>query len=179
MRTYVALLRAVNVGGTGKLPMAALKVMCEEAGFESVKTYIASGNVVFAAAGQEDKVKRTLETRLKNYAGTKVEVFVRTAREMMDLVEANPYPDEPGNKVAVMFLDGHPPADLKKRAKGVAGERFKAADREVFIHYPDGLGATKLRLNVGVGTTRNMNTVRTLADMANAFREPTGPESTR
>jgi len=169
MRTYVALLRAVNVGGTGKLPMSELKLLCEEAGFESVKTYIASGNVVFAASDREDKVKHILERSLTTYAGRKVDVFVRTARAMMDLVEANPYSGEPGNKVAVMFLDGQPPVDLKNRAKGVAGEKFKAAGREVFIHYPDGFGVSKLQLDVGVGTTRNMNTVTKLADMARAL----------
>jgi len=166
MASYVALLRAVNVGGTGKLPMSELKIMCEEAGFESVETYIASGNVVFTATDKEDRVKQILEARLEDYASKKVDVFVRTAREMRDLVEANPYPGEPGNKVAVLFLDRKPPADLDNRAKGVAGEKFKAADREVFIHYPDGLGATKLELDVGVGTTRNMNTVTKLAGMA-------------
>ncbi len=169
MRSYVALLRAVNVGGTGKLPMSELKIMCEEAGFESVQTYIASGNVVFTATDREDKVKQILEKRLEAYAGKKVDVFVRTAREMRDLVEANPYPEEPGNEVAVLFLDGHPPADLENRAKGAAGERFEAADREVFIHYPEGLGASKLRLDVGTGTTRNMNTVSKLAGMAAAL----------
>ena len=112
MATYVALLRAVNVGGTGKLPMKELKAMCEEIGFESVVTYIASGNVVFMATDSEPKVKHLLETRLESYAGKKVDVFVRSAREMLDLVNANPYADEPGNRVAVMFLAHKPPNDL-------------------------------------------------------------------
>ena len=57
MPTYIALLRAVNVGGTGKLPMAELKAMCEAAGFERVQTYIASGNAVFEAAGTEQQAQ--------------------------------------------------------------------------------------------------------------------------
>lgn len=165
--SYVALLRAVNVGGTGKLPMKELKAMCEEAGFESVRTYIASGNVVFETDDDEAKVKQILEKRLADYAGKKVEVFVRTAREMRDLVNINPYPEEPGNKVAVLFMDRKPPSDLKSVSKGVQDETFEAAAREIFIHYPEGMGQSKLSFGKEVvGTARNMNTVAKLTEMA-------------
>ena len=166
MPTCVALLRAVNVGGTGKLPMSELKLMCEEAGFESVQTYIASGNVVFRAADSPEKARSILEKRLEAYAGRKVDVLVRTAREMADLVDANPYPGEPGNRVAVMFLDRRPPPDLAGTARAVTNESFKGAAAEVFIHFPDGQGASKLDFDLGVATTRNMNTVTKLAQMA-------------
>lgn len=126
--------------------------MCEETGFESVETYIASGNVVFESTDSESKVKELLEKRLEDYAGKKVDVFVRARREMLDLIDANPYPDEPGNKVAVLFLDKKPPNDLRSKAKGVKG-RGSSAAKEVFIHYPDGLGTSKLQLDVGPGTT--------------------------
>ncbi|MGA7435305.1 MAG: DUF1697 domain-containing protein [Solirubrobacterales bacterium] len=168
MSAYVALLRAVNVGGTGKLPMKELRVMCEEAGFESVQTYIASGNVVFTSSDSEDKVKSVLEKRLEAYAGRKVDVYVRSVREMKDLVDINPYPDDPGNKVAVLFLDQKPPSDLDGIVSGVKDESFKAADREIFISYPDGLGVSTLKFDESKvhGTTRNMNTVTKLAQMA-------------
>lgn len=168
MSSYIALLRAVNVGGTGKLPMKELKAMCEEAGFEQVSTYIASGNVVFTSSDSEEKVKSVLEKRLEAYAGKKVDVYVRTVREMKDLVEINPFPEEPGNKVAVLFLDQKPPADLEAIASGVNGEKLRAADREIFIFYPDGLGATKLSFDKQKihGTARNMNTVTKVAQMA-------------
>ena len=72
MPIYIALLRAVNVGGTGKLPMADLKAMCEAEGFERVQTYIASGNVMFEAAGTEQEVQVALAQRLNLYAGKPV-----------------------------------------------------------------------------------------------------------
>ena len=169
MASYVALLRAVNVGAGEKLPMKELKRLAEEAGFEQVSTYIASGNLVFETNDKPDRVKSILEQRIEDFCGMHIDVFVRTAREMMDLVEANPYNDEPGNKTAVLFLEKHPPNDLDKTAKGVAEETFEAADREVFIHYPDGLGRSKLKLDVGSGTVRNMNTVTKLAEMAKAL----------
>jgi uncharacterized protein (DUF1697 family) len=165
MASYVALLRAVNVGGV-KLPMSELSRLCEEAGFESVRTYIASGNVVFETSDSAEKAKAILEKRLEDWAGSKVDVLVRSAREMLDLVKANPYPEEPGNQVAVLFLEREPPRDLAPVAKGVENERFTPAAKEVFIHYPDGLGRSKLKFDLGTGTTRNMNTVSRLAEMA-------------
>jgi len=165
--SYVALLRAVNVGGTGKLPMKELKAICEEAGFESVRTYIASGNVVFETDDDAAKVKEILEMRLTDYAGKKMDVFVRTAREMRDLVNINPFPDEPGNKVAVLFLDRKPPSDLKDLATGIQDEKFEPAAKEIFVHYPKGMGQSKLGFGKEVvGTARNMNTVAKLTEMA-------------
>ena len=79
MVKYIALLRAVNVGGTAKLPMADLKAMCRHAGFARVQTYIASGNVVFDSKASPAKVKSALEARLLAYAGKPISVVVRTA----------------------------------------------------------------------------------------------------
>lgn len=166
MRTMVALLRAVNVGGSGKLPMAELRRMCEEAGFESVETYIASGNVVFHTDDGPERARTILEARLEAFAGVPVDVLVRSGREMADLVAANPFPDLPGNQVVALFLDRHPPKDLESFVSGLADERMVAADREVFIHYPEGQGQSKLKLDLGVATARNMNTVTKLAEMA-------------
>ena len=79
MTAFVALLRAVNVGGTGKLPMTELKAMCEELGFGAVRTYIASGNVVFTSRKSESAIKAALEKRLHTYAGAPIGVLVRSA----------------------------------------------------------------------------------------------------
>ena len=91
MTTYIALLRAVNVGGTGKLPMSDLTAMCEDLGFGQVKTFIASGNVVFTSKLADAKVKATLEARLATYAGKPVGVMVRTAKEMAGVLADNPF----------------------------------------------------------------------------------------
>ena len=80
LTTHVALLRAVNVGGTGKLPMSDLKDICEELGFGAVRTYIASGNVVFTSRKPEAAVKAALEKRLEAHAGKPVGVLVRAVR---------------------------------------------------------------------------------------------------
>ncbi len=83
MPTYIALLRAVNVGGTGKLPMAELKAMGKQAGFANVRTFIASGNLVFESALTEKPLTAALGSRLAGYAGKPVGVLVRTGRKWL------------------------------------------------------------------------------------------------
>jgi Protein of unknown function (DUF1697) len=89
MPAFIVLLRAVNVGGTGKLPMAELKAMCVAAGFSKVQTYIASGNVVFETEMPPTKIRAALEARLKSYAGEPIGVVVRTLDEMAAVLKSN------------------------------------------------------------------------------------------
>src|SRR6202047_5668402 len=105
MKTYIALLAAVNVGGPGKPPMSTLKQMCEEVGLKQVRTYIASGNIVFRSDTEEAEIKSALEGRLQAYAGKPVGVLVRSAREMAAVLARNPFPGEPGNLTAALFFD--------------------------------------------------------------------------
>ena len=167
MTTYIALLRAVNVGGTGKLPMTDLKAMCLDAGFTEVRTYIASGNVVFDSKASAAKVKSTLEARLLAYAGKPVGVVVRTAAELAAVVKANPFPKASQSHAVAIFLDQAPPKDALKHAVGQKREEMRLGAREIFVHYPDGIGTSKLRIPAAkAGTMRNMNTVAKLAAMA-------------
>lgn len=167
MPNYVALLRAVNVAGTGKLAMTDLKAMCEDAGFLRARTYIASGNVVFATKASAAKVKATLEACLLAHAGKPIAVMVRTAAEMAAVVKANPFAESPPNRILVIFLDRTPPPDALAHATGVNDERMHLGEREIFIHYPSGMGTSKLRIPAAkAGTGRNMNTVAKLAEIA-------------
>ena len=170
MTAYVALLRAVNVGGTGKLPMIELKAMCEAAGFERVRTYIASGNVVFASSKSEDAVRSAIEDALERYAGRPVGVMVRTAAEMANTLKRNPFAERPGNRVVALFVDGDIPGDALDHAKGVKDEEMALGQREIFIFYGDGMADSRLSIPAGkTGTARNMNTVAKLAEMAAAI----------
>jgi uncharacterized protein (DUF1697 family) len=167
MPVFVVLLRAVNVGGTGKLPMGDLKRLCEEAGFRNVRTYIASGNVVAERDGAETKAKAALEAELRAYAGKPVGVIIRAAAEMTKVVANNPFPDRSASRTVAIFLDRAPPADALKDVKGQANEEFRSSAREIYVHYPDGIGRSKLRIPAARdGTARNMNTVAKLAIMA-------------
>lgn len=170
MTAYVALLRAVNVGGTGKLPMIELVAMCETAGFEQVKTYIASGNVVFTSADRQTAVKAALEKAMAAYAGKPVGVMVRSAAEMAAVAKANPWPDAPGNRVAAIFLDDAPPADALDYATHVNGEQMALGNREIYVRHDDGMADSGLKIPAAkAGTARNMNTVARLAEIAAAL----------
>jgi uncharacterized protein (DUF1697 family) len=167
MPSLIALLRAVNVGGTGKLPMSELKAMCEELGFSEVRTYIASGNVVFASRKSEAAVKAALEKRLETYAGKPVGVLVRTADEMAKVLADNPFPKLAPNRTMAVFLDRAPPADTLAGVRGQKEEKIRLGRREIYVHYGDGMGQSKLVIPAAkLGTARNMNTVATLAKMA-------------
>ncbi|TCV93325.1 uncharacterized protein (DUF1697 family) [Luteibacter rhizovicinus] len=171
MTAYVALLRAVNVGGTGKLPMSELKAMCERAGFGTVSTYIASGNVVFKTRMAEARVKAALEEQLAAYAGKAVDVVVRSAGEMAAVLAANPFPKDPPNSTVAIFMDKAPPADALDRATGVRDERMCLGLREIYVSYGSGMGTSKLKIPAAAkGTARNLNTIARLAGMAAALQ---------
>jgi uncharacterized protein (DUF1697 family) len=166
MTAYVALIRAVNVGGR-QLKMADLLRIAEELKLGSPRTYIASGNLVFISSKSERALKSALEMAIGKHWGVKVDVLIRTAREMADAVHGNPFGDEPGNHVAAIFLDEPPLADALDAAKGVADERMALGAREIYVHYPSGQGRSKLRIPAAAtGTARNMNTVKKLAELA-------------
>jgi uncharacterized protein (DUF1697 family) len=167
MSSFVALLRAVNVGGTGKLPMSDLVAFCEELGFTSVRTYIASGNVVFGSRKSEAAIKASLEKRLEVYAGKPVGVLVRSVAEMAQIAADNPFPKLAPNRTVAIFLDRKPPSDTLAAIRGRKDELIELGRREIYVHYGDGMGKSKLVIPAAkTGTARNMNTVAVLAKMA-------------
>lgn len=166
MAVHIALLRAVNVGGTGKLPMTELRRLCEESGLRDVTTYIQSGNVVFRSTRGEASVKKLLEKALAAQLGKPCGVFVRQAEELRALVEQSPFPGATGSQVLVLFLEEEPPAAALKPVQALDGEELCACGRHLFIHFPNGMGRSKLKLPLAqVGTGRNLNTVRKLLEL--------------
>jgi len=167
MSVYIAFLRAVNVGGTGKLPMADLIAMAEAAGFGHVRTYIASGNLLFESPRTEQEVKAILEKALATYAGKPVGVMVRTAEEVAAILAANPFPGEAPNRTVVIFLDEPPPADFLQYMVAPDGEQVCAGLREIYVHYGGSMARSRLKIPAAkTGTARNINTVTRLAAMA-------------
>jgi uncharacterized protein (DUF1697 family) len=166
MATLVALLRAVNVGGTGKLPMADLRALCEAAGFENVTTYIQSGNVVFSTTLPTATAKKRLEDALQRRLGKPVGVLLRTPLQLAKLVNENPFPKAAPNRVIVHFLDRAVPAAALRDVRPPGGERVEPAGRAVYVHDPDGPGRSRLRLPFADRATgRNLNTVKKLAEL--------------
>ena len=167
MPAYVALLRAVNVGGTGKLPMADLKKICGQAGFDRIETYIASGNVVFDSGSASGAVQAELAARLQSYAGKEVGVVIRTAAEMAAVLAFNPFAGRDPQRTYAIFLDAPPAADALARVSGRQDEELRRGEREIYVHYPSGMGGSKLRIPAAkTGTARNINTVAKLVEIA-------------
>ena len=167
MTTYIALIRAVNVGGTGKLPMSELTSMCVALGFKAVRTHIASGNAIFESSAAEKNVKTALERRLATYVGKSVAVMVRTAAEMAAVLKANPFPDTAPNRTVAIFLDERPPKDALSNISGQTTEEIQLGTREIYVYYGNGIANSKLKIAAArSGTARNMNTVAKLATMA-------------
>ena len=167
MTVYIALLRAVNLGPTNKLPMAVLKATCERLGFGDVKTYLASGNVVFQSRMSAAQVKRALEAALAESAGKPVGVVVRTGKEMAAVLKGNPFPEMPGNKTVAIFLDSPPDRHACDEVTHRLHEELRVGRREIYVYYADGIGEAKLKIPAACqGTARNMNTIAKLAELA-------------
>jgi uncharacterized protein (DUF1697 family) len=167
MAAYVALLRAVNVGGTGKLSMSDLKELAEKAGCRKIRTYIASGNLVFESRMTETEVKTALETALAAHAGKPVGVLIRTAAEMAEVLASNPFPDAPPSRTVAIFLDEPPPGDALERITGRDDEEVRLGRREIYVRYGENMGRSRLKIPAAkAGTARNINTVSRLADMS-------------
>ena len=172
---YIALLRAVNLGPTNKLPMAALKATCERLGFSEVNTYLASGNVVFRSRSSAAQVKKALEAALGEYAGKPVGVVVRTGKEMAAVHAGNPFPEMPGNKTVAIFLDRAPSGNALNTVTHKAHEELRVGRREIYVYYADGIGEARLKIPAAKqGTARNMNTIAKLAEMAGALARGDG-----
>lgn len=178
MARLIALLRAVNVGGR-KLPMAELRALCGELGWEDARTYIQSGNLVFTAPGKPEALEAKLEKAIKDRFALDVPVIVRTAAQWAVCVAANPFPkvaEEAPNRLQLLVSKRHPDAGavdkLMERAR--AGEAVEAAGGALWFHFPEGVGTSKLtptRIDKAAGspsTGRNWRTALKLQEMAQA-----------
>lgn len=162
--SYIALLRAVNVGGR-TLKMDRLRSELADLGLGDVRTYVQSGNVLFSTARSRSAVAKQLEDRLG------VRVLLRTRDELASIVAGRPFPDT--TKLHVTFLDARPGGDGLRdlAAASFAPEEFRAAGTELYVYCPNGYGRAKLnngflerKLRV-TATTRNWRTVTTLLEL--------------
>lgn len=166
MTAYAALIRAVNVSGTGKLPKEDLKAMGEACGFDNCRTFINSGNLLFDSELAEATAKKRLEERIAEYFGRRVPVFVRNAKEMQEAVQLDPFGDDKPNRRFAHFIDEMPVQAMLDEARDVQGERLALGPRLLYVSYGVGIGKSKLKLPaIKQGTARNMNSVARMADL--------------
>jgi uncharacterized protein (DUF1697 family) len=178
MPIYISMLRGINVAGHKLVKMAALQAAFEALGFEQVRTYIQSGNVVFKAAKSSPvNLSREIEGKILDEFGFEVPVITRTSEEMGGVIRVNPFLKEKGidlSKLHVTFLSDVPALAAVKAFESLAvkPDQFRASGREIYLYCPNGYGTTKLSNNAFEkvlslsATTRNWNTVNKLYEMS-------------
>jgi uncharacterized protein (DUF1697 family) len=177
---YVALLRAVNVGGRKPVAMPELRGVLERLGFEDPRTLLQSGNLVFRGKTRPGaKLELLLEAELRKRLGLETDVFVRTAKEWSEIVACNPFPAEAASDPAHLLVlclktaPGGARVDAL-RASITGPETIEAAGRQLYAVYPEGVGRSRLTTaliekHLGTRATgRNWNTVVKLAALAKA-----------
>ena len=176
MSVFVAVLRAINVNGTGKVPMKELKTACEAAGLRDVATYIASGNLVFEHDGTAEEVQAIIAGILRDSFGlTKNHTLIRAPEALARALADNPFPDAASDRPAslmLQFLEAVPPDGAAEALARWAGpERAHLSGDHLYVDYVEGVGRSKLlpavleRLLKVAGTARNWNTSRKLLEM--------------
>jgi uncharacterized protein (DUF1697 family) len=173
-RTYICLLRGINVSGRKVIRMADLRKLFESIGFGRVETYLQSGNVVFdVACGGESLMARRIKDEIERSFGCDVPVVVREKDRFLRVLEQNPLRGLDGiddAKLRVTFLSCPPAATNLERLESfdAAPERFAVRGDCVYLYCPNGYGRTKLSNNflerkLGmVATTHNWKTVNAL-----------------
>jgi uncharacterized protein (DUF1697 family) len=179
---YISMLRGINVGGHKRIKMDKLRASFEALGFEQVKTYIQSGNVVFKGGKLSTlKLSERIEERILNDFGFPVSVISRSSDEMAKTIAGNPFLKERGidhDKLHVMFLSDSPaPSALKKLADLAATpDQCRSSDREIYFYLPNGVSQSVLmkspvdRILAVVTTTRNWKTVNGLHQTCQDYR---------
>ena len=176
MTVYVAMLRGVNVGGNS-LRMDWLRQACENLGWQNVRTYVQSGNIVFSSRGSALKLAQMLKETIDVQTRLPVTVVLRSAADMKKVVVDNPFLKQKGidaSKLHVTFLGKAPIKPALDRLDALAGTRdqYRLNGSELYLNCPVNYGETKLSNGaiekvLGVGaTTRNWKTVTTLHAMA-------------
>ncbi|MGZ4724981.1 MAG: DUF1697 domain-containing protein [Ilumatobacteraceae bacterium] len=176
MATWIVLLRGINVGGANRLGMADLRALVGSLGHTSVSSYIQSGNIVLTSARTDrDAMAAEICVGIDRAHGLSVSAVLRTPEELRAALATNPFATEPeSTKVLITFLSDVPvPEDVVRLERDrFAPDRFELLGGEIFMHYPNGAGRSKMTLDyfekrLGLrGTARNLNTVAKLIELS-------------
>jgi uncharacterized protein (DUF1697 family) len=174
----ISLLRGVNVGGHRMIKMDALRELYESLGLRDPQTYVQSGNVVFRTKERDlVRLAKRIEDGIERGFGCRPDVIIRTTSELRDVIAANPFAKRRGiepNRLLVTFFAAAPAAEAREKILGIKAdpEELRMGGRELYVHYPNGVGQSKLspalieRTLKASGTGRNWNTVTKLLELA-------------
>ena len=173
MNKYIAILRGINVSGKNKLPMAELRQILSNKGFNNLQTYIQSGNLIFQSEHSKEQVRATISDQILDRFGYEVPVLVLTAAELREIVNRNPFEHRDLTKLHITFLAGLPDQQLVAALPSSPNprEEFLMVDQAIYVYCPDGYGRSKInntffekKLRV-IATTRNWKTCMKLCEM--------------
>lgn len=171
--SYAAFLRGINLGPTNKVPMPKLRETAERLGYTHVRTYINSGNLLFGSDKRPATLERELAEAIRKDFGLSIDVVVRTKAQLEQILAANPYPDGDPSQVTVAFLVKEPRGDAAERLAAFAQphEPFTIAGRDVYVHYGQGLGTSKLaeQFSKIIGVSSTVRNVRTVGKVVELF----------
>jgi uncharacterized protein (DUF1697 family) len=177
MTTCVGLLRGINVGGNRMVPMAKLRELCADLGWQDVQTHIQSGNLVFTAAGGARALEAAIEKAVEKHFGFHVDIAVRSAKQWAECMRTNPFRDAIADEPARVLMGVAkakvlPTAVAQLQERAGRRERVAVAGNVLWFHFADGVGRSKMTpavIDRAAGspvTARNWNTVLRLGEMA-------------
>ena len=178
MARLVVLLRGINIGSRNRISMPELRKALEDAGYDDIRTYLQSGNVVLTSTASAKNVARACERLIADRFGLEIAVVVRTRSELAKVVDRNPLKRvaKDPKRYQVSFLETKPSAKIVRELEDVAADREEVVSfgREIYAWHPDGVARSKLWAklagkNLGVtATARNWTTVAKLLELADA-----------
>lgn len=168
MSTYIGFLRGINVGGNTMVSMKDLTAICMHAGFENVRTYLNSGNVIFQSPLPEAEVQKALETAITGKTGKEIGVVIRSPEDLERVVKGNPFPEAVPSQIGVLLVTESIGENILAGFVILGRAEVVPVMREVYVHYPDGMGRSKLKWprSLKNGTMRNINTLSKMAGLA-------------
>jgi uncharacterized protein (DUF1697 family) len=182
VKTFIGLLRGINVGGNNRVPMSGLRTLCGKLGWRNVQTYIQSGNLVFSAPGKPAAIETQLQRAIENRFGFSIPIIIRSAGDWPAYIKSNPFLDacKKDPHLVMLCLSKIPPKpDATKNLleRAASGERIIQIGDALWVHFAGGVARSKLSpalLDRMVGspvTARNWLTVLKLQELANVPAE--------
>ncbi|MBD3225868.1 MAG: DUF1697 domain-containing protein [Caldithrix sp.] len=178
MNVFISLLRGINVSGQKKIKMGDLRALYESLSFTNVKTYIQSGNVIFASQEKDRaRLSRRIEEKIQETYEYNVQVLIKNRNELQQLIHQNPFLQRYNmdtKHLHVTFLYTSPDSELREQIQGIHYEPDELAlvGDTIYIYCPNGYGRTKLSNNFfekklkTCATTRNWKTITKLTELA-------------
>lgn len=167
MNTHFAFLRGINVSRNTMVSMKELVAICTHIGFKNVRTWLNSGNVIFESPLPETELQRVLETALSKKTGKETGIVIRSPEDLERVVKDNPFADAASSQVGVLLVTEPIAENILAEFVIPGREKVVLGKREVYVHYPDGMGRSNLRwpLSLRGGTMRNINTLSKLVGL--------------